>query len=1159
MTKPFKIYSASAGSGKTYTLALSYLRVALASPDQDPDEPYNPRYFRYILAVTFTKAAAAEMKERIINYLYLVAETDISQPSAFFNQLLKNINTEYAEKGILLNAKELIHRAQLAFSHLLHHYTDFNVKTLDSFIQSLAQAFAHELDLPMGFQVELEKDETYTEAIYRLLLKVGVKGDPRLSMIFREFALGTFEDKFNKKVAKDLVQFAEKTDSPIFAARIKQWQRYSQAEQDHIKKYYIESLRYVRREAPKKLRKLAQDAINIIEKEGFSEENFKQYSAWSYFKKIACGDYKNSMDILENNYSNYVQKLINEADPSLKDGGKNKKSKDALSAVSEKLGLVLQQIAVKIEMLRTQFRLELNIADNICKVVYPLMLVSEVKIMTESLQHEQGTAFLDQVTQRINGIVLSDPMPYIYERLGEKYKHIFIDEFQDTSEVQFTNMLPLLGHALSLERDSLVVGDTKQAIYRWRGGNTELLADIHQPYQLELVQQNELLQEHAIPLALTAQKASLDTNYRSLDNIIGFNNAIFGFLMNLISNTEADPKAAEAFKNDLIGLQKYYTDVFQKSSRGAGGQVVLAFHKKQNTSKTELYNSVSTNEEQNEPNEDEQNAKRVLSNAKSEWALEQCLLAIQEAKADGYTEREMAVLVRTNKEAVNTAFALVNAEIPIISAEALLLINAPVVEALINFFKLLKYPHQANIKMDLLLFFYAHQQGKDHTERFPKAADFNEFAEESRKEDIVAFFNYIFSRFGLLFDYRACLYLTLYEVAEEFARCLELGKRADLQIYWQAILDIVLAEGRKRHNNVSDFIDFWEKKKFKLAVAAPEGTNAIQIVTIHKAKGLQYPIVILPFATWPTKSTNNPLWRDVPHEVDAPEPLEFIIFKPKEDVEGTALEPYYLEEKASTFLESMNILYVALTRAEERLYIFSSLVKTDPLKGGLNTISKLFQVFSGHLHLQKSKEKAVDSEDTAETKPEGDEWNYIYGKVPRHTQPKAYTEAQHSLAHFYSTKTAQQLQLYFSNLKPESVNLESADLLSEERMAILAALVAKKVEHLPKLKAQLSSLVDDGLILLSESQQVEQMLLQKIKTDNLQNLFSSQSKRGQELALQNGSVVRIDRIWFSAKQIEALLIYKGQPEVWQTSLHEAIRKALQKIYQQETIIRVLFL
>ncbi|TAF33052.1 MAG: hypothetical protein EAZ57_07330 [Cytophagales bacterium] len=1130
MPKAFKIYSASAGSGKTYTLALSYLRVALAAPDADPSEPYNPRYFRFIAAITFTKAAAAEMKHRILDYLKLVAETDLQKPSTFFEQLYASVVSEYAHRGIRLSRADLVERGRAAYLHLLHFYSDFNVKTIDSFIQSLAQAFAHELDLPKGFQLELDKSETYGEAIYRLLMRVGTRGDKHLSSIMREYALGEMEDKFNKKTSDNLVEFAEKTDAPLYARYIRRWQAYSFEEKTHIKQFFVASLKYVRKGASGHIKQLARSGLKIIAEYNLGEANFQGNSAYAYLSNIITKRDENSTKILEANTSAYVKNIIGGKNLGLEKSCEKKRTEGAYEGLTEAIADVVRRI----ETSRANLRLELNLAQAFCGHVYPMLLVDEIKRITEALQHEQGTAFLDQITQKINEIVLTDPMPYIYERLGEKYKHIFIDEFQDTSETQFTSLLPLQAHALSLDRDCLVVGDTKQAIYRWRGGNTELLAGIHRTTQLSLVKTNELLMEHAMPLQAAAENRVLGTNYRSLDNVIAFNNSFFQFLVSDIK------KLLKSDHEDLKFLQAFYTDVTQKTSKGPGGEVSVAFFKKEKASSRGFKSPDSELESEAKPSADY-----------DAWNQTQTLALIEKSLAEGYQYSDIAVIVRTNLQACGLANSLVNTGIPVISAEALLLINSFEIQALINFMMLLKYPHMPDVKLNLLHFFFYYQQNCSQPQN-PSADDYHTFAQQAQKIDISDFFTFVFERFGYLFDYTTCLYLTLYEVAEEFARTIALGKRQDIQIYWQAILDITQEEGRKRHNNVSDFIDYWRKKEKKLAVSAPEGTNAVQVLTIHKSKGLQYPVVIVPFADWGGRLGKGTLWRDLPAApLDVPEPLDFVIFKPQKSCIGTPLEVLYKDEQRAQMLESINALYVAFTRAEERLHILSQKVE-KPEEDPFSFCNKLLLLYDKHLKISQHAQLEVD--DKMPDEQNEDAIYYLFGPSPRTTKPREVTEEKVQLSDFFSTNTRQQLNLRFSNLKPELIEFESADLLSEARLSILATLVAKRLEHLAKLPSLLEILEEDGLIKPQERVLVSKHLTQAIQAQNFDDFFSSHAKRGLEISTPKGYLLQLHRTLLLQSQVKVLQIYTHADQQQAEKSHKKLEEALQNVYPDEAIL-----
>ena len=465
----------------------------------------------------------------------------------------------------------------------------------------------------------------------------------------------------------------------------------------------------------------------------------------------------------------------------------------------------------------------------------------------------------------ISNEIKNQPIPLIYERIGEKFNHYFIDEFQDTSVLQWGNLIPLIDNSLSAENGSaLLVGDAKQAIYRWRGGKAEQFID--------------LFNEKVNPFQVEAKIDNLPTNYRSLKEIVTFNNGFFKFLSNGV------------FENkDYETLYQNAHQTIDKNENGYVELTLLDFDR--DDDKDEVYPS------------------KVLE------TITRCI-------KNGFSLEDICVLVRKQKEGVAVANYLSQNNIPIISSETLLVYNAPEVQFIVHVLTLLIRPKNDELKVTVLNYLASAFNVTDKHAFFVKHLDLS----------MPQLFK-SFEQFEVFVDSQTLLQLSLYDLTETLIRAFNLVETSNA--YVQFFLDVVLDYTHKKGSDISGFLEYFSKKKNSLSIVSPQGQNAVQIMTIHKSKGLEFPIVIFPYAEL-----------DIYFEID---PKEWFPVEP-ENYNGfsNALLNYskdfehfdktgfdiYNNHKAKQELDNINVLYVALTRAIEQLYVISK--KEVSSKGVVN-------------------------------------------------------------------------------------------------------------------------------------------------------------------------------------------------------------------------------
>ena len=864
----FKIYSSSAGSGKTYTLTREYIRLAL--------HPDNDSYFRHILAVTFTNAAAAEMKDRILGMLRTFA-AGINHP------MLKDILAEeypQLQPGTelyQLKMRQLQGRAARIFTRILHDYSDFSVMTIDSFMSRLVNSFTDELGLPHGFETRLDSD-LLTEAIERLLAKIGLEGQEPLTRLLENYYLehareegswGTLPRQMESVAADLLNEQSYLSMTRVSDLTLTDWQQIRQ-----------QIVRFVKSQE-NEIQTAASRAMDLMAGAGLTEKDF-YYSGrgiYGYFQHRSqgekCWEAPNS----------YVCKTILEGVWAAK--------KIALSAQNAIDGLssLLHECYKAIERIRKDHGARVALYKSIVPQLYNLSLLNEIKHEFDLLLRKNNQVHISEFNRRVMDIILRDPVPFIFERLGDKYFHILIDEFQDTSRLQFANLLPLIDNSLANGYFNLIVGDVKQAIYRFRGGDMELLLRLtHQ--QAEILHQlyephGAFLSDRLFQVRSQTLLSRLVVNRRSYREITGFNNDFFGFLSR--SQEETSPL-----------LKSVYDEHFRQETgehTPTGGHVEIEFFEEDAAQET--------------PDAPDAQGNRTIG-------------LVGALCSEGYAWRDIAILCRYKKDAAQLARWLEQEGIPLVSDDSLLLSNSSHIALLIAFIRVIYAPTHRNYRLEAALQFLHVVLKKN-----PEGSDLEQIVLMSKEPDLDSFLRY-FADHGYVFEAGELESLGIYELCEQLIAGFHLNKDKNETRYLFRFLDEVLKFETTRVNHLGDFLTWWEKTASGLSIAAPLDTDAVRITTIHKSKGLEYPVVIIPYADW--KATPKPgsrLWIDL-GEVEFEELnaqgrrlLSAGVSFTKSLLE-TPVQKQYEDEVERVLVENINLTYVAFTRPVQRMYILAA-------------------------------------------------------------------------------------------------------------------------------------------------------------------------------------------------------------------------------------------
>jgi ATP-dependent helicase/nuclease subunit A len=883
---PFALYKSSAGSGKTYTLVREYLRLVLDKP-----EKYNN-----ILAITFTNKAAAEMKERIIRKLKELSEGKDTE-------LLDGI-----KKELKISGDRLERNVPVVLGRILHNYSDFAIMTIDSFIHKIVRSFAVELDLPLAFDVDLNTDALRDKMVDNLVDLVG--RDDFVTKVLIEFAMSrinmgeTWDIGGNiKEVAREL--FSERGQGHIAGLKDVDFEK------------LIKSVREEFFALCKKAQALAKGVL-LGEKE---------------LAKINYGAARHPIRSLlrlqeENSPMEIIGLLIsvNSGSPELKRNLRDDPDAQAfLDRVNSAVGLI-RELSVKCITLH-------QVHQN----VHALAMLDKLSDLVGEYKRENNIVPISDFNRKVADIIDRDVVPFIYWRIGEKYEHYLMDEFQDTSTLQWENLIPLLENALAGGNFSLAVGDSKQAIYRWRGGDIGILeTGVTGEFGEQVTQKR------------------LGDNFRSLPKVVEFNNSFF---------SAACGKLGENVEELACGLYSA-EGVTQVARAKEGGFVRIE--------------SFSVDKD------DDRKFSEVVLDRLAETV--QGILG----EEGGFERRDIAILVRSNREGNRAAERLFYDGINVVSPDSLLLNSHPAVRFLAAALRYLAFRERTDLIAMVQFAAWLKDRGTKKNTHFAKAVADIEEARLAKRDDKVLEKMLPEDFVSRQFQLRK---RPLHEAVEEISQIFGLTRVPGFVGYVQGFLESVQEFSRKFRGDMAAFLEWWEESTAKdtggPALVVPEGNDAVTVMTIHKAKGLEFPVVIVPFATWDLgltgQAAKSPQW------MTPSEPLReaggydgAYLVQPKRDkCERSLFNEAYLAETSRTHTDNLNLVYVAFTRAIERLYVFVKKPKKDDSSDGAapSNVSKLV--------LEVMKDLSAEPG----WRTDGDSWEYgVAGK--RTTEPKASAKGQ---------------------------------------------------------------------------------------------------------------------------------------------------------------------
>jgi ATP-dependent helicase/nuclease subunit A len=1106
----FKIVSSSAGSGKTYTLTKEYLKLVLQND--------NVHYYKHILAITFTKAATREMKERILGRLELFGK---GEKDPMLNDIVRELYPESvndAEGAYVLREQKVRQRADRVFKQILHDYSDFAVMTIDSFVQRVVSAFTDELGMPFSFEVEMEAGELLLMAVERLLERTGDESFAELTDILESFYLEAGQEGKNYHSLPEALAG--------FANDLLNEQRYASIMQNsHLSAKDFKKIRRQLVAAGKKwealIAKWAEKGLNLILESGLDEKDFSRGTVFKYFKKRIEADEamaepgKLEKDAFEND-NGWITKTV----------------RPFVTETVAKIKSQLVDYYQHIERVRQENCELYHLYQQLTPHLYHLSLLNEIKQEFDRQLRENNRVHISEFNQKILKIVTEDPVPFIYERLGEKYNHILIDEFQDTSKLQFANLLPLIDNSLGYEHFNLAVGDSKQAIYRFRGGDMDQIIALHSKNLDRLyvsLGESELTVERLENIRGHLDDDVLRVNRRSAKEIIEFNNVFF-------------QTVEELYRDEFPLSREVFAQVAQELPPNAktGGEVQIEFISA---------DAVESGDDEND----------------TPAMIERTLAIIKQAtEQDGFKIGDLSVLCRFKRDAKKIANHLKDNGYNIISDDSLSLRFSGAVNLVTAFMRVLVKPDSRLDKYEALYLFF-----RMILQRIPDSKDNQRIKSAVESQDVRAFYAYVnnlkatvhppklveetqlsldilhSTLLGGPFDTQLnpykLLQISAYELAEKLIQHFGLFEMTKERDYLFRFLDVVLEFSTKRGSHLADFLDYWETQKDKISISAPSNPHAITVQTIHRSKGLEYPVVIIPYADWDfvPSAKRDTMWVNLDptedlgiaaaeaHRLENGDLIDYSEAKwlktgsvqVKSDLERTtkAVATQYREERERVFVENLNLLYVAFTRPTHKLYVLAKEENFAKIK----TPRKVSYWLHQYLDRRQEAGGRNQGSEVRSGPPRGQKSEIL-------TPDSSLLTSPFYIPNVISTDRSRELRL--RRLANRVFDVETFERKKDYENKVHYAL--SKVRTSDDIPAALLRMQTEGLIEKTETQNIQQSVEKILQHPDLKGLFvvSTGVLNEREILTPDGGLHRPDRVIHLPGRVVVLDYKTGNPQ-----------------------------
>lgn len=849
---PLKILQASAGSGKTFSLTAHYLILLVSAENK----------YREILAVTFTNKATEEMKSRILEVLVGLAKGDPGKKIEDYRVIILKAHPQ-------LSAEELQIRADKIYRKILHDYSRFSVSTIDGFVQKVIRGFAFELGLNADYSLEMNYNKVKDDLVAKL--DEALDHNENLLQWIIDLAIERISENKSWNYKTELYSLI----GEIFTERFQVFEDAIEAlgpeNIDELFRHYSSITKAEIKSFEEQLVTLATKAYEAFDRFSIKTESLKGKSRSGLLKivMVARGDLSkvDGLFCFIDEPDDWFQK--NAAEPGF----------------YEVVNPLLKQIKAYYQTHLANYSLAIAFNKNL----YYMRLMQEVAILLKQYRSENENLLISDAQKLISEITkdAGDNPSFIWEKVGTRYKNFLFDEFQDTSTSQWGSFKSLLANAIAspnLEMtDHLIVGDTKQSIYRWRNGDWNIL---HKHAKLDIGAANVL-------------EESLAENYRSAENIITFNNFLYKTIPQTLQHelNQNVGNKADAIKEwwDKENYTHIITDIYATSTQNFAGNTA-----KGGSIKIKKFSK-----------EDAPSEARFTETTFRDLALDDVVQEIRELREDHhFLLKDIAILVRSNTEALLTVRRLMEQNLPVISGDALLIANNKAIQLIINTLKML-----VGVEAQIALYkanCIALYQDLKH--KSSEAIDYLNLTITPLSQLVRVLPT------TLCENWQTWMQLPLPELVEILIDCYDLKDLTEHLAYLLAFRDLAAQANKLGEKGIVSFLNWWEEDGINKSLPSPESADAIQVITIHKSKGLAFRAVFIPFCNWDIKGkANSTFW--VSSEDTAYKDLKGIPLRYSEALADSAIAKAYYEELLYNNMDALNMLYVATTRSKDYLYI----------------------------------------------------------------------------------------------------------------------------------------------------------------------------------------------------------------------------------------------
>lgn len=1030
------IYKASAGSGKTFQLTGHYINLLFR----------NPAKYRQILGVTFTNKAADEMKGRILYQIYQLSQ---GAYSPYFQQIQEELE---------LSDTAIRKRGTTILKNILHDYSRFSISTIDTFFQRIIRSFAREIGLQSSFSIELDTSKVLNEVVDRILYRL--QDSPELIKWLTLFSENKIIEGKNWNIKNDMMALGRQIFSEIFMT-------FDQSASDTLRdketlNAYRDKLFAIKHHFENTMQKYGREALAILQHYDLQTSDFKYKNAGfaNYFNKLALKtDFTPTQRVF--NSHNQIENWYSGSSP----------KKDTIQQVYPELNQKLGEILAFYDQHSRRY----YTADHIIKNIFTLGILQDIAEELKAYKSDNNVFLISDNAKLLHEIIAGNEAPFIYEKTGNALKHYMIDEFQDTSTLQWENFKPLITNSLGENYANLIVGDVKQSIYRWRNSDWNILAEqIYRDYPANIL-----------------QTTSLQYNFRSHSEIIRFNNTLFSQAPVLIQNHINESITQNQWENELNHLHnkvlQAYSDPVQVIPENAqkGGYINLRFPPKE---------------------EWKEQVKEELPE-RIKWLLEH-----------NYRPGDIAILVRKNtegKEIAEQLLAYTNAnDLPshlqfgIISDDALYLSYASSIRVLIHTLHYLIFPNDEINKKSLANEYYQYilqktpEQNTLHelysTESTDTALSFNAII----PEDIIS---------------KATLFkqLPLFELTEQLIHLYQLNTIKDEIPYLEAFQDLVNDYSAEYSSDIHSFLNYWEATGKNQTLGLSEEQDAVRIMTIHKSKGLQFKAVIVPFCDWKLTNEQDILWC-IPSETPF-NMLSVVPVQHNKKLRETIFYQEYMEEHLKSYVDNLNLLYVTFTRAQEIIMAYAPYKDQNASNDHLKTAGELIQAC-----LQYG-----GKTESAHTMTLQDHWNtetgeFEAGNIPVPLDQEKERDNHFAVCEYHGGELHHTLRLrhhgkdYFAfDEKPDERQVNYGTLMHE---------ILRKIHTEKDLDKAINEVYLDGLISAKEQTDIRQLLQEAIHNKQVKDWFNPQWKilTETDMLLPSGKRIRPDRVLLHHKEAKVI-------------------------------------